>query len=189
SFPGSSATNGMLSAMRNTIFGVVALALCVSRPVALAQQAHTPTLDQLISLERAGSPAISPNGELVAYTVRDTNWDDNSYHTEIWLADVKSGETRQLTNNAKKSSTSPAWSPDGRTLAFATDRDDKRQVYVIDPRGGEARKLTSAEEGVGGFVWAPNGKSIAYTSTDPKSDVDKEREKKYGDYDVIGEGY
>jgi dipeptidyl aminopeptidase/acylaminoacyl peptidase len=179
----------MLGAMRNTILGAAALALCVWRPVALAQQAHTPTIDQLISLERAGSPAISPNGELVAYTVRDTNWDDNSYHTEIWLADVKSGDTRQLTSNPKKSSTSPAWSPDGRTLTFAADRDEKRQNYVIDPRGGEAKKLTSAEEGVGSFAWAPDGKSIAYTSTDPKSDADKDREKKYGDYDVIGEGY
>jgi dipeptidyl aminopeptidase/acylaminoacyl peptidase len=179
----------MLSAMRNTIFAALVVVLCAWRPVALAQQTHTPTIDQLISLERVGAPAISPTGDLVAYTVRSTDWDDNSYHTEIWLADVKSGETRQLTNNQKKSSTAPAWSPDGRTLAFAADRDDKRQIYVINPRGGEARKLTSAEEGVGGFAWAPDGKAIAYTSTDAKTAADKEREKTYGDFDVIGEGY
>ena len=165
----------------------------LSEPAARAQQTtgagDTPTIDQLISLKRAGSPVISPNGQWVAYTVRDTNWDENAYHTEIWLADVKSGELRQLTSNAKKSSTSPAWSPDGTKLAFATDRDDKRQVYVIDPRGGEARKLTSLEEGVGGFAWSPDGKSIALTATDPKTDADKEREKKFGDFDVIGEGY
>src|SRR6185295_14836041 len=127
--------------------------------------ADIPTIDQLISLKRAGTPAISPNGQWVAYTVRDANWDENAYHTEIWLADVKSGEIRQLTSHPKKSSTSPAWSPDGTRLAFATDRDDKRQVYVIDPRGGEARKLTSVEEGIGSFAWSPDGKSIAYTST------------------------
>jgi dipeptidyl aminopeptidase/acylaminoacyl peptidase len=149
----------------------------------------TPTIDQLISLKRAGSATISPNGQWVAYTVRDTNWDENAYHTEIWLADAKSGELRQLTNHAKKSSTSPAWSPDGTKLAFATDRDEKRQIYVIDPRGGEARKLTSVEEGVGAFAWAPDGKSFAFTSTDAKTDADKEREKKFGDFDVIGEGY
>jgi len=154
-----------------------------------AQRQTTPTIDQLISIERLGTPAISPNGESVAYVVRAANWDDNTYHSEIWLADVKSGETRQLTNNPKKSSTSPAWSPDGRTLAFATDRDEKRQVYVIDPKGGEARKLTSVEEGVGSFAWAPDGTSIAFTSTDPKTDADKDREKTYGDFDVIGEGY
>ncbi|HYT68079.1 MAG TPA: S9 family peptidase [Vicinamibacterales bacterium] len=152
-------------------------------------QPQVPTIDQLIGLKRAGSPAISPNGQWVAYTVREANWDENNYHTEIWLADVKSGELRQLTSNAKKSSSSPAWSPDGTKLAFATDRDDKRQVYLIDPRGGEAHKLTSVEEGIGSFAWAPDGKSIAFTSTEPKTDADKEREKKFGEFDVFGEGY
>src|SRR5678816_2895871 len=47
-----------------------------------AQQAGaTPTIDQLISLKRVGSPTISPNGQWVAYTVREANWDENNYHT------------------------------------------------------------------------------------------------------------
>ena len=163
-------------------------ALLFSTTAALAQS-QAPTIDQLISLKRVGSPAISPNGQWIAYTVREANWDDNNYHTEIWLADVKTGELRQLTSNPKKSSTSPAWAPDSSKLAFATDRDEKRQIYLIDPRGGEARKLTSAEEGVGGFAWAPDGKSVAYTSSDPKTDADKDREKKFGEFDVFGENY
>ncbi len=40
-----------------------------------------PTVDQILSLKRAGSPEISPDGRSVAYTVRETNWDDNSYDT------------------------------------------------------------------------------------------------------------
>ena len=48
----------------------------------------TPTIDALISLKRAGSPVISPDAKWVAYTIRETNWDDNVYETEIWLADV-----------------------------------------------------------------------------------------------------
>jgi dipeptidyl aminopeptidase/acylaminoacyl peptidase len=149
----------------------------------------TPTIDELISLKRAGSPAISPNAQWVAYTVREPNWDDNNYHTEIWLADARTGETRQLTSHTKKSSSSPEWAPDSSRLAFATDRDDKRQIYVIDPRGGEARKVTSVEDGVGSFAWSPDGTSFAFTSTDPKTDADKDREKKYGEFDVYGEGY
>jgi len=155
----------------------------------VAAQTQIPTVDQLIGLKRVGSPAISPNGQWIAYTVREANWDDNNYHTEIWLADVKTGDLRQLTSNAKKSSSSPAWSPDSTKLAFATDRDDKRQVYLIDPRGGEARKLTAVEDGISNFVWSPDGKSIAYTATDPRSEADKEREKKFGEFDVYGEGY
>ena len=78
----------------------------------LAPPRVAPTVDQILSLKRAGSPAISPDGRWVAYTVRETNWDDNAYETEIWLADAATAATRQLTN-AKKSSQSPAWSPDG----------------------------------------------------------------------------
>ncbi len=97
----------------------------------------------LISLRRAGSPVISPDAKWVAYTLRETNWDDNIYETEIWLADAQSGATRQLTNG-RKSSNAPAWSPDGKKLAFGSDREDKRQIYLIDLAGGEAMKLTSA---------------------------------------------
>jgi len=142
-----------------------------------------PTVDQILSLKRAGSPEISPDGRWVAYTVRETNWDDNSYDQQIWLADVRTGATRQLTNS-RKSSQSPAWSPDGSRLAFISDRSDKRQIYVINPAAGEAEPLTSGDEGVGNFAWSPDGKTIAFTQTEPKSSATKEREKKYGEYQI-----
>jgi len=174
------------------IRGTVVAALWLVLPGAAHAQATvaaTPTIDQLISLRRAGSPVISPDGQWVAYTVRAANWDDNNYHTEIWLANAATGETRQMTNDLKKSSTSPAWSPDSRMLAFTSDRDDKRQIYLIDIRGGEARRLTSFEDGVGAFSWSPDGKSIAFTMTDPKTEAMKDREKTFGEFDVIGQEY
>src|SRR3954453_16729475 len=114
-----------------------------------------PTVDQILSLKRGGSPEISPDGRSVAYTIRETNWDDNAYETEIWLADVATGASRQLTN-AKKWSQSPAWSADGSKLAFISDRTDKRQIYVISPQGGEAEALTMLEDGVAAFAWSPD---------------------------------
>src|SRR5204863_6758664 len=144
----------------------VTLAWLIGAAVAGAQtstaQPHVaPTVDQILSLKRVGSPEISPDGRRVAYTVRDTNWDDNSYDTQIWIADVTTGASRQLTQS-KKSSQSPAWSPDGSRLAFISDRTDKRQIYLINPLGGEADALTSLDEGVAAFSWAPDGKAIAY---------------------------
>ncbi len=148
----------------------------------------TPTVDDLISLRRAASPAISPDGKWVAYTIRETNWDENTYETEIWLADAQTGATKQLTNG-RKSSNAPAWSPDGRKLAFGSDREDKRQIYLIDLGGGEALKVTSAEESVGAFAWSPDGRSIAFASSDPRSEALKDREKKYAEFDVIDEDH
>jgi len=168
----------------------LAALLTLGVPVpALAQAAqHTPSIDELISLKRVTGSEISPDGKLVAYTVRETNWDQNAYETSIWLADAKSGKSWRLTGG-RKSSTGPAWSPDGTRIAFASDRSDKRQLYLIRPSGGEAEQLTTLEESPGGFAWSPDGQSIAFTATDPRSDAAKEREKAYGEFDVIESDY
>src|SRR4029079_13531578 len=93
--------------------------------------------------------------------------------------------SRQLTN-AAKSSSAPAWSPDGRKLAFRSDRTDRRQISLIDPAGGEAERITSGDEAAGSFKWSPDGRTIAYTMTDPLTDAMKSREKTYGQFEVIG---
>src|SRR3984893_589961 len=110
----------------------------------------------------------------------DTTGEETASHPEIGLADATTGDLRQLTNS-KKSSQSPAWSPDGSMLAFASDRTEKRQIYLINPQGGEADPLTSLEDGVDSFEWSPDGKRIAYTATEPKSAALKDRDKKDGE--------
>src|SRR6266704_618049 len=79
-----------------------------TRPLALPKLA--PTVDQILSLERAGSPEMSPDGRFVAYTVRTPNWDDNEYLTQIWLADVKGAAAPRKFTIGKKSRTAPGWS-------------------------------------------------------------------------------
>lgn len=144
-----------------------------------AQSAASPSIDDLINLKRVGSPVVSPDGRLVAFTLRETNWDDNAYETELWLGD-SSGPARQLTN-ARKSSMQPAWAPGGQWLAFISDRDGKRQLYRIAIAGGEAEKLTSAEDGIGNFAWSPKGDQVAFTTPDAVADAMKERDKQWGE--------
>jgi dipeptidyl aminopeptidase/acylaminoacyl peptidase len=171
--------------MRTTCAALAVTLFCASP----ANAQKVPTFDQIIDLKRPTATAISPDGRLVAFTVNETNWDDNAYETEIFLARVTGGgEPLQLTR-AKKSSTSPAWSPDGKWIAFISDRTDKRQIYLISPEGGEARVLTNVDDGVGSFAWSPDGKSIALTMTDPKSDAHKERDKKFGEYEVVDQDW
>ena len=162
------------------------LGLCLGSAASLAAQAPAPSIDDLLNLKRVGAPAISPDGRRVAYTVRETNWDENAYETELWLGEVATGATHQLTN-AKRSSLQPAWSPDGAWLAFISDRDGKRQIYRIAVAGGEAERLTSGDEGVTAFAWSPKGGQLAITMTDAVTDAIKERDKQWGDIRIEDE--
>lgn len=161
--------------MRATILALVA---CLAAASASAQ-----SIDDLIALRRVnGTPAIAADGRTVAYVVRETNWTDNAYETEIWLADARTpGSGRQITM-AKKSSLQPAFSPDGRWLAFISDRTDTRQLYRLSLDGGEAEVLTSGSEGVTAFAWSPDGTRLAYTMTDPVTPAMKARTEQYGEY-------
>ncbi|UCD25218.1 MAG: PD40 domain-containing protein, partial [Gemmatimonadota bacterium] len=147
-----------------------------------------PSFKDIMDLRDIGGAAIAPDGNAVAYTVRTTDWDENGYDTEIWL--VRLGEQPfQLTYTNDGSSTSPAWSPDGKWLAFAADRGNKRQIHLINPNGGEAWALTESEDGVGSFQWSPDGSHIAFTSSEPESEADKKREDTYGAYAVEDQEY
>ena len=162
----------------------LSVALAVGLSASFAAQSTAPSIDDLLNLTRVGSPVVSPDGQTVAYTLRETNWEDNEYETEIWIGTAT--QSRRLTN-ARKSSQQPAWSPDGRWLAFISDRDDKRQIYRIAVAGGEAEKLTGGDDGVNAFAWSPDGRSIAFTMTDPVSDSVKDRERRFGDLRIEDE--
>ena len=151
----------------------------------VATQSPAPTIDDLLALKRVGAPAIAPDGRSVAYTLRETNWDENEYETEIWIG-APNQRPRQLTN-ARKSSQQPEWSPDGRWIAFISDRDGKRQLYRIAIAGGEAEKLTSGEDGVNAFAWSPDSRRIAFTMADPIAPSVKERERRYGEIRIEDE--
>ena len=130
-------------------FALVSLAAI---PMLVAQSPVAPTVDQILSLKRvgvAGNLARRPLGRL--HGSRDELGRQRVRNRDLARRRSRvTGRTRatQLTN-AKKSSQSPAWSPDGSRLAFISDRTDKRQIYVINPQAGEAEAVTTLEDGVG----------------------------------------
>ncbi|MGA3075248.1 MAG: DPP IV N-terminal domain-containing protein, partial [Bryobacteraceae bacterium] len=150
--------------------------------------AQTPTIDQSLGMQSVQSAEISPDGRYVAYTVQQTNWEDDEFVQQIWIAALSTGERYQLTSG-KKSSQSPKWSPDSKRIAFASERDSKRQIYLISPTGGEAAQLTGEDNGVDAFEWAPDGSAIAYTSTGPDPKEKKDRKEKYGDFEIVNGDY
>jgi len=180
-------------AIRLTVWSLVLTAGLVLAPeIALAQGAeakHVPTVDELLTLKSVGGPRISPDGLRIAYTVRETDLKQDAYVSHIWLAEIATGRTFQLTQG-EKSCSSPDWSPDGKWLAFTSARvGDKSQIFVIDPAGGEALRLTNAETSVGGYAWSPDGKSLAFLAAEPAPKADKDRKDTYGDYEVVRKEY
>ncbi|HUK32126.1 MAG TPA: S9 family peptidase [Candidatus Acidoferrum sp.] len=155
-----------------------------------------PTIDQSLEMRSASAPRISPDGRWVAYEITRTNWDANAFERELWLADTNSGQRMRLTSG-KGSSFGAQWSPDGKWIAFLSDRpaaltgakEGKTQIWLIAAAGGEARELTKVETGVAQFEWAPNGKTIAFTSSDPETKARKDRTEKYGEIQVISGDY
>jgi dipeptidyl aminopeptidase/acylaminoacyl peptidase len=155
---------------------------------AAAAPLSTPTIDQSLSMKSASGAQISPDGRYVAYVVRQTNWEENEFAQQIWIAQTATGERYQLTSG-KKSSMAPQWSPDSKRLAFVSDRDGKRQIYLIAPGGGEAVPLTTEENGVESAAWSPDGSSIAFTSSGPDVKAKKDRKEKYGEFEIVGGDY
>src|SRR5205823_9531600 len=112
---------------------------------------HVPSFDEQLSLKRVGGPRISPDGRFVAYSQTETNWKDNEYMSRLWLADVRSGRTFQLTRG-RKSSGRAQWSPDGKWLAFVTEREaeptnerDAVESKASDGKGGDTKDAKAAD--------------------------------------------
>jgi dipeptidyl aminopeptidase/acylaminoacyl peptidase len=107
-----------------------------------AQAAHTPTLEESLSLRLISSPRISPDGRYIAYAQRETNWKENAFVAQLWLVDLSTGKGFQLTRG-KKSADAATWSPDGKWIAFITERE---AAAVEPPSPAEKEKEKEKEK-------------------------------------------
>jgi dipeptidyl aminopeptidase/acylaminoacyl peptidase len=196
---------------------LMACALSVLPLSGFGQGSHVATLAESLSRTSIRAPAISPDARSVAYLQRETNWKENEFVWQLWRVDVGTGKAVQLTRG-KKSVASAAWSPDGRWLAFVTEREANviepyaavekdaaakedgksgtsaakpaaKQIWVIAPDGGEAWPLTKSETDVDEFQWTKDGKWIVFTAAEPPNKASKARKERYSSYDVVEKDY
>lgn len=178
------------------------LAVLLAAAAASAQE-HRIQLEDLTKIVTVSDPQISPDGKSIICAVSRQSFEEDRSDRELVLVDVATGAQRVLTF-ARKGVGSPRWSPTGDGLAFlavvpytkdkdkkddTTKREDRPQVFVMSMSGGDARRVTNAPNGVEQFAWRPNGKDIAYvTSDDPpnQKEIDKHNDSfEVGDNDYL----
>jgi len=175
---------------RRLLLSVFVLGLAVALPARQAPPStRVPTVDDLLNVKTVGGARISPSGKWVAYTVSETDFAQDAFVTQVWLADVATGRTFQV-SRGEKGAGSPVWSPDSSWLTFTSNRvGDRSQIFAIRPEGGEAIQLTKAETAVGQFAWSRDGRTIAFVAAEPTPQAMKDRRDGYADFEVVRREY
>ena len=133
------------------------------------------TAQQAINVRSIGDLHFSPDGSKVAFAVTEPP-SGTTRARHIWLLDVATKQVRQLTFSAK-SEEAPRWSPDGKTLAFTSDREENTQIYLLPMEGGEGIALTKGKRNVQSYSWSPDGKQIAFLAQEPTTDAEEKKTK------------
>ncbi len=178
----------MKKVMRNSVW--LSLAALLLAQIALAQNKRAATVDDIMKIKSIFETQISPDGSQILYVVSEPNLAASLYNTDVWLVNSGGGTAIKLTNGSGMRDDTPRWSPDGRQVAFLSDREGgKPQVWLIRPAGGEAARLTDAKSGVQSFEWSADGSRIAYLSSDPPTDEEEKKQKERDDTKLIDQKF
>ncbi len=144
----------------------IAAAWIIASASGAAQAVAAPlTPETMWQLKRIGNPALSPDGLRAVYAV--TRYDDefDSGDADLYVVPTTGGVPTRLTSTPGNES-EPAWSPDGRFIAFVAKRgaDKTPQLYVIAADGGEATRVSDVPTGVSTPKWFPDSARIAFIS-------------------------
>ncbi|MFV1998677.1 MAG: alpha/beta fold hydrolase [Acidiferrobacterales bacterium] len=130
---------------------------------------------ELLKQYQLGEIVVSPDGKRVAVVTTEPAKGAEE-RSSIWLYERTSDVFRQLTTIGK-TIRSPRWAPDGQTLGFISEREDKKpQIFLLPMSGGEGLRLSSTDAAIGSFKWSPDGSTIAYLAKE-KADDPKEQDK------------
>jgi dipeptidyl aminopeptidase/acylaminoacyl peptidase len=182
----------------NTAFTAAVILTCAL--LAPAQTKPKLTLDEFFNSVNFTAVELSPDGKSVVLAAERADWDQQIFRTDLWLyrddlsKDGKSGALIQLTQSGHDSE--PKWSPDGRWIAFVSERkssaeksagadsdsdakdDAASQIYLISPTGGEAFPITQGEEEVHAFSWSADSQTIYFATRQPWNKSQKDEYKK-----------
>lgn len=132
---------------------------------AVAQEKRPIRATDLYRIRTASDVAVSLDGQQIAFVVTQIDSADNAYYSHIWVTAADGSGPQQYTYG-KVRDANPVWSPDGRKIAFVSNRGgDEPQIHILPTDGGEAWQLTDLEHGAWDPVWSPDGQALLFTST------------------------
>jgi len=143
--------------MRKGFFVILIILLSIS--IIHTQSKRPMTPEDLYKIKNVSDPRISPDGKWIAYTVSIPNLKEDKSNSDIWLIPLQGGKSKQLTAG-EGADHSPRWSPDGKQIAFISERDETVNLYLIHVDGGEAKKLTTSETNLYSPIWINDGKYL-----------------------------
>ncbi len=144
-------------------FGLSAVALSILATAATAQP-KPKLLDKetFFQMESIANPVIAPDGSQIVFTrgFVDVKKDQNA--SSLWIVDARGERLRQLTEGAFRDS-APAFSPDGKRIAFLSNRSGSTQIHVMWLDTRETAQLTRLDLEPTAPVWSPDGSKIGFT--------------------------
>jgi dipeptidyl aminopeptidase/acylaminoacyl peptidase len=175
----------------------IILSLAAGLDLCSAEEKPKLTLDDFFNAVSFPSIAASPDGNSVVIETDRADWDQQIFRKDLWLyRDANGGSLVQLTESGHDEH--PQWSPDGRWIAFLSDRktdndtaedsdsvddsaDSKNgvsQIYLISPSGGEAFAITQGQEEVHSFSWSADSKTLYFATRNPWTKAQKDAYRK-----------
>jgi dipeptidyl aminopeptidase/acylaminoacyl peptidase len=149
------------------------------------------TAEKIMQYKNITATNISPDGKHIAYvvTVPVMQGEKSEYNSQLWVAATDGSFDVQYTRG-EKSSTAPQFSPDGKQIAFLSNRvDNKNQIFVVRLMGGEAEQITNIKSGISTFKWSPDGSRIAYLMKDPETKEEEKMKKEKTDVILVDKNY
>ena len=133
---------------------------------------------------------MSEDGKYITYVVREAIMEEekSEYLSQIWVSATDKSFNEKYTHS-KKSSTSPKFSPNGKSIAFLSLRSGKNQIWIMNSFGGEAKQITESKDGIKTFKWSSDGEFIAFTMNDPETKEEKKLKKEKRDVILVDKNF